>query len=551
MDKVKVKILHERLNLFFQKKVSISNFIKCLIANNAVIAGGFITSLYADFQSNNIDIFVNLDHVEKLVDDILRLFNDKFEYTNEIHFMHKFEDPRNFQNNIAFVYHVFLNNKPDIITSNWLKQMRSSKSNVKIFVTTTSIEQVIDAFDLSCCKAWFDGTTIFTKTLKKQYTLSPHLNLLNKYVNYRVKKYLQRGFSIVLHVPKTISIDSFSSKQDAIFDELWMSKFLIQQFLFKSAKETSSSKRFFKKLLAYFRAYEKKVFTFSSDPTKHMNIVLGIYVDFLYWHPTPTQQSLGANKHYISYKNCFYRELRPHESSEILDIRTSECITSDDIELIQKFYPLYPCHFKYVEILAKIDDDQRPKRFIHTTLLQFNVLQPLGSGASVPYNVIVHRNQGFDPIMYDNNVDMTTYLAEDDCNLVFIKPDQTFICMSKDTLNQLVMNVEVYMYECSGKTFANGDKPIQAKDYMDPFIGIPFDVTGMNAFVSIGQVLTVLTMKTQLFYLNHIGSVTHSASYKVLFDKNPNYVSANHCQAGSNLITYDIMIVENNRLKIK
>jgi hypothetical protein len=152
--------------------------------------------------------------------------------------------------------------------------------------------------------------------------------------------------------------------------------------------------------------------------------------------------------------------------------------------------------------------------------------------------------------MYSEVSNISEYLQEDPENIVLILPDETTLfCFTREDIRTFTKDFSNnFMYECGGKLLRGpGDKPVKANHPDYPHLGLPIDKDGgMKGFIPVGQVMSLIESKHQVFFIRakmingEQVSFSHTASWQVLFSKNPNWVSANHCQLGSNIMVYEI-----------
>jgi len=177
-------------------EIDYNAFIKNLKKHNAVIAGSFVLSCFSDFKPNDIDIYI----------------------TNKD--MMKF--PKNLPPDLSPVSLDFIS-KYDSLGKKYVMRMLFHKYNendemnenvnmdVIIVDDNYTIDQVIDNFDLSFCKIWFDGDNVYATYPNDIITKKGFLNTIytNQYYNaiekgletmdlicLRNKKYTRRGFEI-------------------------------------------------------------------------------------------------------------------------------------------------------------------------------------------------------------------------------------------------------------------------------------------------------------------------------------------------------------------
>jgi|694.fasta_scaffold09537_15 hypothetical protein len=213
-----------------------NSFITSLKKYNAVIAGGFVLSCFSDFKSNDIDIYITNKNMKKFANHLPSYlsptsldFISKYDSIGKKYVMrmlcHKYDKNNDMNYNI----------KVDIV----------------IIDDNYTIDEVIDNFDLSFCKIWFDGDKVYAtypKDIKKK-TGFLNKKYINQYYNavekdysdidlicLRYKKYTSRGFKInigkkpaTIVLPKEdINVPILLSKKST--NENYIVKLLIQNF---------------------------------------------------------------------------------------------------------------------------------------------------------------------------------------------------------------------------------------------------------------------------------------------------------------------------------
>lgn len=148
-----------------------------------------------------------------------------------------------------------------------------------------------------------------------------------------------------------------------------------------------------------------------------------------------------------------------------------------------------------------------------------------------------------DMIMYED-FPIITYLEEDKENIIFVMNDKdTIFCYNEEYIRYLTINDDDIFYECTGRTLTNGDKGIQY-DNTKEYVKISGNFEGLNILVYREQLFLTLNSlnKYRIFNLEYKNTFTHTISKQAIDTRN--YISANHCQVGSNFLVYDIKILE-------
>jgi uncharacterized protein YjbI with pentapeptide repeats len=128
------------------------------------------------------------------------------------------------------------------------------------------------------------------------------------------------------------------------------------------------------------------------------------------------------------------------------------------------------------------------------------------------------------------------------------------ICYDLESMKQLYNNKSTgWFYECTGDMIKDTNNKRMGSFGTTPYVKIPINLSGFNAFVPADQVLSlimhVIEDNIKVFYIApHLDAegtqqmITHTSSHKNTDPATANYVSANHCQAGSSILIYDIKL---------
>lgn len=164
---------------------------------------------------------------------------------------------------------------------------------------------------------------------------------------------------------------------------------------------------------------------------------------------------------------------------------------------------------------------------------------------------IFENEKCFDFSMYDS-IDILDHLKEKDTFLFVNKGSETrienfdILCFSYDELTNILEDKNNRFLECFGELNYNYKPTIYVK--------LPIDKEGLNGFFPIKKLESVLWSDYRVYYIvpkvnefNNQKMVNYSISWINAYGppSERNYVSANHCQEGSNILIYDIKICKN------
>ena len=208
------------------RQISTPHLDKLLIDNNAIIAGGSVLSsvITRSYESQDIDLYVNLRNAQNIYNTLIRHWGAKL---NDSHSAPPYDYSFLIKNNILGRFNVSLGSRPP-----W----SLVKIDVMIVDNEFTPQSVVDNFDLSFCKIWYDGKTILIiKIVNKNNTLG--IDYLRAYLSgnsftyKRIQKYISRGFTINLPNIDTSSIIMRKPKKQVLSPEIWVVYKLVEQLL--------------------------------------------------------------------------------------------------------------------------------------------------------------------------------------------------------------------------------------------------------------------------------------------------------------------------------
>lgn len=186
--------------------------------NNGIIAGGFMTSVLMKQEqfANDLDIYVNLRNAQAMCVDICKFLSRRPN-----------EQP-------APTY-----DKSFMIRNNIMTRLYfGAYIDLLVVKNDTTLESVVDNFDLDVCKVWSDGKTIYTNNLdninQRKATLSKDyvISLLegNKFTMKRIRKYVKKGFTISYENVNTRNHQATKYRKNVTTSMDWFVTFILKQF---------------------------------------------------------------------------------------------------------------------------------------------------------------------------------------------------------------------------------------------------------------------------------------------------------------------------------
>jgi hypothetical protein len=166
-------------------------------------------------------------------------------------------------------------------------------------------------------------------------------------------------------------------------------------------------------------------------------------------------------------------------------------------------------------------------------------------------NIIINKTElpeeCFDLYSYDF-VNSNSFLKELDENIIFLYDNNPYksSCFSKEILKNIINDRSNWLYECIGPIIPNtNDRAINVnKDEI--YLKFPLTTDGFNSFIPLKQIVQILKSNNKYYYITEFiengtqKMITHSVNWNNVFGNNPDFVSSNHCQSGSNILIYNI-----------
>ena len=201
----------------FHHSVDTTGLTKLLRDHNAIIAGGSVLgSLSENSYIRDLDIYVNLKNAQNFYNALFKYQPEIYAYGYGNHTAPPYDSSFLIQNNILGRYNIYL--------------FGTIQTDIMIVSDDVSVESVVENFDLSFCKVWYNGTEIFTNhyqdILERRGTLGQ--NYLEAYLKgntftmKRIKKYTRRGYTITLPNIDTSGMVIKRHHKEVISPETWV-----------------------------------------------------------------------------------------------------------------------------------------------------------------------------------------------------------------------------------------------------------------------------------------------------------------------------------------
>ncbi len=204
------------------------NLGNILIENNAILAGGSVlSSITRTYGFRDLDLYVNLRNAQNVYNALMQEGQDNL--LKSSHTAPPYDQSFLIKNNILGRFTARVGLYP------------YSKTEIDIMIVAddVTVESVVENFDLSFCKIWYDGRTILTNYPDdvRNRTGSLGIDYLEAYLSgnvftaKRIKKYTRRGFTINLPNIDTSRITMQRLKKQVISPEIWVVYKLLEELL--------------------------------------------------------------------------------------------------------------------------------------------------------------------------------------------------------------------------------------------------------------------------------------------------------------------------------
>lgn len=526
----------------------------------ALIAGGSVLSAYANFELKDLDIYVNISNSNRLFYSLYELG-----YIISYRVMAPAYDQSFFRKNNILTRFFLINNNESGDYQDILPTI-----DVMILPDNVKPIDVVNNFDLSFCQIWFDGKKVnasnFDEIKKKEGHLrSEYVESYIKYQNIfiikRMNKYKARGFTINIDIDINNTKIVYKNKvKDVESPEEWVVKMIYYGLLNilsyrdvtgleykKSIKiiqliitECNLSIFNLNNLLDLFR--KNNIFFNLLEQTTFLELVICTII--AYFNP-------GNTKIPEKYKKYILKIFAPNEEYYF---ELNNFLNHHD-------------QGKFREDNNKLDDfiDKLREQQIITYFIKY---------LNIEQEYLTFYNTNFDEQEYINenskchdvtdgneNCDINNALNDEDY-VIFISggnnKDQYAWCHDTSYLHYLINSTDEMLYKCIGPMFDNGDRGMQFDNSVE-YVKIPIssDKNGvLNGFLDVKILKRVLKNKNKIFYIEpkldlinrSQTTISHTVSVEIA-ERRPGYtyVSANHCQRGSNILVYTIKTCEDDK----
>lgn len=217
------------------------NFKAEIIKSEALIAGGSLLSVFANYPINDLDIYI---HYSKSFEFVKFLLKQNTIFSG-FHAAPAYDESFFRKNKIMGRFRF-------VIRDRYL----STGIDIMVIPDEVPIENVVTNFDLSFCQVWWNGQKMLSDDITDVRTKSGHLNHdyissffnMNTFTINRIKKYKDRGFKISIdmdmyHDTSKLVIEKKNKDISECVEEWLVSKICF--FIFQKFNAWNSSILFF------------------------------------------------------------------------------------------------------------------------------------------------------------------------------------------------------------------------------------------------------------------------------------------------------------------
>jgi hypothetical protein len=524
---------------FFQSERKKNKFISLLKRNNAIIAGGSILSSIHDQSVNDLDIYVNKRNFSRLYNSLDIML--KLKYDPKVHFACSYKQSFFRRNNI--IARVSIHDLPiDII----------------IITDHILIEDVVTNFDLSFCQVWYNGIDV--KSDYKDHVLSKKgilrddykeclFKFYNEFIVKRIKKYRIKGYEIEVG-ERPSYINNFIDKIKDVTEEEWFFSKLYKQLIILSSSKRPYDEGF--DLIISPVRYDLESFTLVLDPYigngKIFNSLEFAIETLFKFSFMDTRSYDYLSQKYIDYIDTVINKQKLKKILKKID--------ETGIEIFSYHLQLYKTiNKKFKDIF----DNNNKKRLLEN----YGVRR--GSINEIEYDE--KSKKTCTDLVIGGNYDIEKYLKGEECigktldddeededlKIDAVSPEEAkdrlvfFLKVGQDEFKPFCYSRDYLVSDLNTHIFAECNRRprggFDADDFKNPIIKLDFEIP---VFVYVSSLLTALYQTNKQVFLITPSDYEYKLTYSLDVYNCGSYVSADHCQAGSNKKIYNIHACKGN-----
>ena len=157
-------------------------------------------------------------------------------------------------------------------------------------------------------------------------------------------------------------------------------------------------------------------------------------------------------------------------------------------------------------------------------------------------------------LLIADDTDINTHLQEEG-SLILVRDPLNSLCFNISYILSVIKSEDNWYYECLGTVRENtindprGESlNINNFDLRHPYGLVPLG--DFSVLVPIQDLISVVFSSSKVFHITPSGSISHSIQAYNIFGPDQNFVSANHCQGGSNFSIYHVVLCNGDKCVI-
>ena len=538
----------------------------------SILAGGWILGLYSGYESKDIDLYVHIKNAKDLNDDLESLGFVLNSTTIAPPYDQSFFRKNNILSRLYYKHSSYIVNELDVM----------------IIPDNIPLENIVTNFDLTFCQTWFDGENVYTTNpedvlnkkgkLRDEYLESLLVNF-NKFIIGRIEKYRKRGFEISYDINREGRYTIERKKKKTLLpenDEQWvvfvLLKYITKSDILSEEEQTIGElpglnipiyalKKLERFTLEDLKKCLREINPSYLTPEGFKKFCLKALKSYHLWaFGTRTDSDEVSNKYFNIIERYlgitqgeFYDYIMEEDELDTELEEEQEYVLSSNIGQNININPV-------IGSIRSIDIDTN---FDITFNIAYEDRKNFYKVLNYAYNQ--YKNFRFETFVYDENTlfltdeqgnkiykpcnDLYTFdnpslieFLEEENSILLINPglsqNMDILCFTNEYIIQIIKDIyNNWFYDCNIDT---GNSTTYVK--------IPINKDGLNGFISLYQLIRLLNNDSIIYYIipqlenREQKMITKSATFLNKYSKYPYYVSANHCQDGSNILIYDLKI---------
>ena len=535
--------------------------VDAIINSNAIIAGGSLLSIYDNSKINDIDIYVNLVNLKTMIKELRKI---DYHFLNDWSYIVPPYDNSFFKQNNILGRFVFTPTYVKMIRhphSEYIEHIDRPIIDIIVVKNNINLTSVVSNFDLTFCKILFDGNSIKADNpddiVNKSGSLGQnYLNKLyegNNFTIGRILKYVQKGFSLTN--VDVDALDEYSYIASRInYNSINANMNCDTEYNISDWEEYTAIKIYsiISRLYNYFHG-NNLGYLMKNLP----HIVDEIFPDYEYKDNTKSISIFAYNAEF-DFKTI-------DSLNQVIIALGCQNVIDFYMELLNcfKFYVIAPIFlYNMLKTICKktgINYEQAEKIVLfNMRFLQISKHMGLNfDETSLPneyFDIIEQTNMNIMEIM-NENPDMILIICKTSDEIT----EHDIMCYDRSRIESMITSKSNHFYKCNGAFIPNTNDKSLSNIGDITYVSFPINDSGMNGFFNSQNIEFLINPENgRVFYIaphmvrSEDGKqeqqiITHSIDWQNAYGPidERNFVGSNHCQYGSSIAIYEIIICAN------